>query len=208
MDVMTFDDEEEHTIVFDEMATTPSTLAPSVPNVTPLEVEILHPLDDEQMVVFETEMVTPVCLFPAVPSTAAFVTKSVCDSGCGLDNDIAPRVLVDGEPDDNSGKDVLIDVATSLDTFHDAQMFLYHAYPIPLAMLQGHYNTVHLLPPANGPPTLPCAPLATPDTLPPIDYDDAFVAASTIVGHAMMFKVLTDDTGRSFIAPTFGRLLI
>jgi hypothetical protein len=24
-----------------------------------------------------------------------------------------------------------------------------------LAMLQGHYNTVHLLPPANGPPTLP-----------------------------------------------------
>jgi hypothetical protein len=75
------------------------------------------------------------CLFPAVPSTAAFVTKSVCDSGCGLDNDVAPRVLVDGESNDNGGKDVLIDVATSLDTFHDAQMFLYHAYPIPLAML-------------------------------------------------------------------------
>jgi hypothetical protein len=68
---------------------------------------------------------------------------------------VAPGVLVDGESNDNGGKDVLIDVATSLDTFHDAQMFLYHAYPIPLAMLQGHYNTVHLLPPANGPPTLP-----------------------------------------------------
>jgi hypothetical protein len=54
MDVLTFDDEDEHTIVFDEMASTPSTLAPSVPDVTPLEVEILHPLDDEQMIVFET----------------------------------------------------------------------------------------------------------------------------------------------------------
>jgi hypothetical protein len=26
------------------------------------------------------------------------------------------------------------------------------AYPVPLATLQGHYNTVPLLPPANGPP--------------------------------------------------------
>jgi hypothetical protein len=46
-------------------------------------------------------------------------------------------------------------VATSLDTSHDAQMFPYHAYPIPLATLQGHYNTVDLLPPANGLPTQP-----------------------------------------------------
>ena len=71
MDVMTFDDEEEHIIVFDEMATTPSTLAPSVPNVTPLEMEIFPHSDDEQMIVFETEVVTPVCLFPAIPSTTA-----------------------------------------------------------------------------------------------------------------------------------------
>jgi hypothetical protein len=90
-----------------------------------------------------------VCLFPAVPSTAVFVTNSVCDSSCRLDNDVAPRVLVDGESVVDSGKDVLIDVATSLDTSHDAKTFLYHAYSIPLAMLQGHYNTVHLLPPAN-----------------------------------------------------------
>jgi hypothetical protein len=158
MDVMTFDEEEEHTIVFDEMAPTPSTLAPSAPNVTPIMMEILSHLDDddEQTVVFETEMVTPVCLFSAVPSTATFVSGSVYDSDCGLlGSDIVPRLLVDEESDDDNGKDVLIDVATSLDTFHDAQVFLYHAYPIPLATLQGHYNTVHLLPPANGPPTLP-----------------------------------------------------
>ena len=152
MDVMAFGDEEEHTIVFDEMAPTPPTLAPSVPNVTPLVIEILPHSDDEQMIVFDTEVVTLVCLFPAVPSATAFVTNPVCDGGYGLDTDAAPRVLVDGESDDDGGKDVLIDVAPSLDTFHDAQTFLYHAYPIPLAMLQGHYNTVHLLPPANGPP--------------------------------------------------------
>jgi hypothetical protein len=63
MDVMTFDEEEEHTIVFDEIAPTPSTLAPSVTNMTPLEMEILPHLDDELMIVFETEMVTPVCFF-------------------------------------------------------------------------------------------------------------------------------------------------
>jgi hypothetical protein len=40
MDVMTFDEEEEHTIVFDEMASPPSTLAPSAPNVTPIMMEI------------------------------------------------------------------------------------------------------------------------------------------------------------------------
>jgi hypothetical protein len=40
MDVMAFDDEEEHTIVFDEMASPPSTLAPSAPNVTPIMMEI------------------------------------------------------------------------------------------------------------------------------------------------------------------------
>jgi hypothetical protein len=167
MDVMlTFDDEEEHTIVFDAMATTPSTLAPSVPNVTPLvEMEILPHLDDEQMIVFETEMVTLVCLFPAIPcltvtsinmppdgkSTVAF-----CDSDCGLGSDMIPGLLVDEESDDDNGKDVLIDVATSLDTSHeDAQKFWYHAYPILLATLHGHYNTVYLLPPANGPPTRP-----------------------------------------------------
>jgi hypothetical protein len=59
------------------------------------------------------------------------------------------------ESDDDNGKDVFIDGATSLDTSHDAQMFLSHAYSIPLATLQGHYNTVHLLPPANGSPTWP-----------------------------------------------------
>jgi hypothetical protein len=48
MDVMTFDDEEEHTIVFDEIAPTPSTLAPSVPNMTPLEMESLPHSDDER----------------------------------------------------------------------------------------------------------------------------------------------------------------
>jgi hypothetical protein len=119
--------------------------------------------------VFETEMVTPVCLFPAVPSPPANGpptlpglalhltvdgTEPVRDSGCGLGNDGAPRVLVDGESDDDGGRDVLIDVPTSLDTSFRAQMFLHHAYPIPLAMLQGHFSTVHLLPPANGPPTL------------------------------------------------------
>jgi hypothetical protein len=111
-------------------------------------MEILPHSDDEQMIVFETEMVTPVCLFPAIPSTVAFVTNSVCDSDCGLGSDIDPRLLlVDEESDhDNAGKDVFIDVATSLDASHDAQKFRYHAYPIPLATLQGHYNTVHLLP--------------------------------------------------------------
>jgi hypothetical protein len=202
-DVMAFDDEEEHTIVFDEMAPTPSTLAPSVPNVTPLVMEILPHSDDEQMVVFETEVVTPVCLFPAVPSAAAFVTNSVCDGGYGLDTDVAPRVLVDGESDNDGGKDVLIDVAPSLDTSHDAQTFLYQAYPIPSAILRGHYNTVHLLPPANGPPTLiEC-------TMHTVDYylGDAapfrsnsqekrgyFIGIAEHVGHAMSFKVLTDDT--------------
>jgi hypothetical protein len=122
----------------------------------PIMMEILsHPDDDEQTVVFETEMVTPVCLFPAVPSTATSVSDSVYDSDCGLGSYIVPRLLVDEEPDDDNGKDVLIDVPTSFDTSHDAQTFLYHAYSIPLATLQGHYNTVHLLPPANGPPTLP-----------------------------------------------------
>jgi hypothetical protein len=109
------------------------------------------------MIVFETEVVTLVCLFPAIPSTATSVSDSVYDSNCGLGSDIDPRLLlVDEESDDDNGKDVLIDVATSLDTsHHDAQKFQYHAYPIPLATLQGHYNTVHLLPPANGPPTQP-----------------------------------------------------
>jgi hypothetical protein len=153
MDVMTFDEEEEHTIVFDEIAPTPSTLAPSVTNMTPLEMDILPQLDDEQMIVFETEMVTPVCLFPAIPPTATSVCDSVYDSDCGLGSDIDPRLqLVDEVSDDDNGKDVLIDVASSLDTSHDAQQFRCHAYPIPLATLQGHYNTVHLLPPANGPP--------------------------------------------------------
>jgi hypothetical protein len=84
MDVMAFDDEEEHTIVFGEMATTPSTLAPFVPNVTPLEMDFLPHPDDEQMIVFETEMVTPVCLFLAIPSTAPSVSDSVYDSNYGL----------------------------------------------------------------------------------------------------------------------------
>jgi hypothetical protein len=156
MDVMAFDDEEEHTIVFGEMATTPSTLTPSAPNVTPLEMDILPHSDDEQMIVFETVMVTPVCLFPAIPSTATYVSDSVFDSDCGLRNDNDPRLqLVDEASDDDHSKDALIDVAISLDTFHDALMFLSCAYPIPLATLQGHYNTVDLLPPANGPPTQP-----------------------------------------------------
>jgi hypothetical protein len=108
------------------------------------------------MIVFETEVVTLVCLFPAIPSTATSVSDSVYDSDCGLGSDIDPRLqLVDEASDDDSGKDVLIDVAISLDTYHDVQMFLSHAYPIPLATLQGHYNTVHLLPPANGPLTQP-----------------------------------------------------
>jgi hypothetical protein len=64
-------------------------------------------------------------------------------------------VLVDGEYDDDNQKDAFIDVTTSLDTFHAPQTFPYHVSPIPLATIQGHYNTVHLLPPANGPPTLP-----------------------------------------------------
>jgi hypothetical protein len=117
-------------------------------------MEILLHLDDEQMIVFETEVVTPVCLFLAIPSTATSASDFVYDSDCGLRNDIDPRLqLVDVASDDDIEKDALIDVATSLDTSHDAQMFPYHAYPIPLATIQGHYNTVHLLPPANGPPT-------------------------------------------------------
>ena len=86
MDEMSFDDEEEHTIVFGEMATTPSTLAPSAPNVTPLEMDFLPHPDDEQMIVFGTEMVTPVRLFPAIPSTAPSVSDSVYDSNYGLQN--------------------------------------------------------------------------------------------------------------------------
>ena len=139
------------------MAPTPSTFAPSVLlNVTPQVMEILPHSDDELMIVFETEMATPVCLFPAIPSTATSVSDSVYDSDCGLGSYIDPRLqLVDAASDDDNGKGVFIDVATSLDTSHDAQKFRYHAYPIPLATLQGHYNTVHLLPPANGPPTRP-----------------------------------------------------
>jgi hypothetical protein len=101
MDVMTFDDDEEHTIVFDEIAPTPSTLAPSVPNVTPLEMEIFPHLDDEQMIVFETEMVTLVCLFPAIPClTVTSINMphvALCDSDCGLGTDMIPRLLVDEE---------------------------------------------------------------------------------------------------------------
>lgn len=102
-----------------------------------------------------TQVVTPICLFPEVPSTATSVHDSVHDGNCGLGSDIIPTLLVDEESDDDNGKNVLVDVTISLDTFHDAQMFPSHAYPIPLVTLQGHYNTVHLLPPANGPPTLP-----------------------------------------------------
>jgi hypothetical protein len=108
MDVMTFDEEEEHTIVFDEMASPPSTLAPSAPSVTPIMMEILpHSDDDEQMIVFETEVVTLVCLFPAIPSTATSVSDSAYDSDCGLGSDIDPRLqLVDETSDDDNGKDV------------------------------------------------------------------------------------------------------
>jgi hypothetical protein len=114
--VLTFDDdEEEHTIVFDAMATTPSTLAPSVPNMTPLEMEILPHSDDEQMIVFETKMVTPVCLFPALPSTATSVSDSVYDSDCDLGSDIDPRLqLADAASDDDNGQDVLIDALYGL----------------------------------------------------------------------------------------------
>jgi hypothetical protein len=149
-EVMAFVDEEEHTIVFDEAVFTPSTLAPSVPSMTTLEMDSLPHPDDEVIIVFETEMVTPVCLFPEAPSTAASVTNPVCNRDCGLESDVAPRVLVDGESDNDNGQDVLIDATNSLDTFHDSQMFLHHAYTIMLATLQGHYNTMHLLPPANG----------------------------------------------------------
>jgi hypothetical protein len=169
MDVMAFDDEEEHTIVFGEMATTPSTLAPFVPNVTPLEMDFLPHPDDEQMIVFGTEMVTPVCLFPAIPSTAPSVSDSVYDSNCGLQSDNDPKLqLMDEASDDANGKDALIDVAPSLDTSHDAPPFWCHAsYPILLVTLHGHFNTVHLLPPANGPPT---PSLAAPDTAVEISY--------------------------------------
>jgi hypothetical protein len=134
------DDEEEHTIAFGEMATTPSTLAPFVPNVTPLEMDILPHLDGhldgEQMIVFETEMVTLVCLFPAIPSTVPSVSDSVYDSDCGLRNDNDPRLqLVDEASDVDNEKDALIAVATGLDTSPAAQMFPYHAYHIPLATL-------------------------------------------------------------------------
>jgi hypothetical protein len=88
-------------------------------------------------------------------------TVALCDSDCGLRSDMVPRLLVDEESDDDNGKDVFIDVDTSLDTSHDAQKFRCHPYPIPLSTLHGHYNTVHLLPPANGPPT---PSLAEPDT--------------------------------------------
>ena len=153
MDEMTFDEEEEHTIVFDDIAPTSSTLAPSVPNVTPLEMEILPHSDDEQMIVFDTEMVTPVCLFPAIPClTVTSInmpldgksTVALCDSDCGLGTDMIPRLLVDEESAHDNGKDVLIDVATSLGTSHDVQHVpVPCSRPIPLATLQGHYNTVH-----------------------------------------------------------------
>ena len=64
----------------------------------------------------------------------------------------------DKEFDVYSGEGVLVDPGTtpgsSLTLLHRYQE-LSSTYPVPLATLQGHYNTVPLLPPANGPPSSP-----------------------------------------------------
>jgi hypothetical protein len=101
---------------------------------------------------------------PCVPSliqaietlAKASINGLICDHATGLASDAA-QVLPSGEGLDStsSGEDVLYD-AGNTPNGHLTHLHPYHllsqGYPVPLATLQGLYNTVTLLPPANGPP--------------------------------------------------------
>jgi hypothetical protein len=159
-----YDVDEEHTIVFDEkehvMSANPVVMfekehaMPEMPS-TPMTMLSLH--DEEQVIVFEMEdAIVPVRLFPLAMPAVASIDGVTHDDGGSLATDAAQVLPSDeGFDFDSGGEDVLYDPGTDPNG-HLTWLHLYRplskAYPVPSATLQGLYNTVTLLPPANGPP--------------------------------------------------------